>query len=118
MFANTLTITIDGVANTLTRVNQDNYGSEYVKKTSTDIMVLRFRNSVENTKDNSSSADRHNMFFEHRVFATTLVPEKYYTMSAVMRIRDGSDPVYLDKLAAGFITLLSAQKAGMIAGES
>lgn len=117
MFANTLTITINAVANVLTRVNQDNYGSEYVKKTATDVMTLKFRNSVESPKG-ESKVDRHNMLFEHRVFATTTVPERLYTMSAVIRIRDGGDPAYLDQLAAGFNTLLAAQKTGLIAGES
>ncbi len=115
MFANTLTITINGVAKTLTRVNQDNYGSEYVLKTSTDKMTLRFRNSVEK---GSPSYDRHNMFFEHIVYATTTTIEKVYTVSAVLRQNDGSDPAYLDYVVAGFITLLTAQKTGMIGGES
>lgn len=118
MFANTLTITIDGVANILTRVNQDNYGSTYVKKTATDSMTLQFRNNTESAKEKLNSVDRHNMFFEHVVYATPTVPEKTYTMSAVMRLTHISDPAYLDKLAAGFITLLSAQKAGLIAWES
>lgn len=116
MFANTLTITIDGAANVLTRINQDNFGSTYVKKTATDVMTLQFRNTVEKQAD--GSVDRHNMFFEHRVYPTATLTEKYYTMSAVLRIRDGSDPAYLGKLATGFITLLSAQKDGLIAGES
>lgn len=117
MFANTLTITIDGVAHVLTRVNQDNFGSQYTKKTALDVMSLQFRNSVETVK-NGDNTDRHNMFFEHRVFATTLVPERLYTMSAVLRVRDGGDPVYLGKVATGFNTLLAAQIPGLINGES
>lgn len=118
MFANTLTITIDGVANVLVRVNQDNYGSTYVKKTALDSMTLQFRNSTESQNGKVAPFDRHNMFFEHIVYATTTVPEKNYTMSSVMRLSKSSDPAYLDKLAAGFITLLSAQKTGLIAWES
>lgn len=129
MFANTLTITINAVANVLTRVNQDSYGSVYIKKTATDVMTLRFRNTSEKasvplTKSPTTaytvnpSVDRHNMFFEHRVFATASVPEKLYTMSAVIRLSDGSDPVYLGQLATGFSTLLAAQQAGLIAWES
>ena len=116
MFANTLTITIDGVANVLVRVNQDNFGSTYLLKTTTGVMTLQFRNSVE--KGQSTPVDRHNMFFEHRVYATATVPERLYTASTVFRLADGSDPTYLTKLAAGFITLLTAQKDGLIAGES
>jgi hypothetical protein len=119
MFANTLTITIDGVANVLTRVNQDNYGSEYIKKDGTQLLKLLFRNSVEAASNGSAeTTDRHNMFFEHTVFATPTASEKYYTMTATMRSRKTSDPAWLDKVAAGFITLLSAQKTGLISGES
>jgi len=119
MFANTLTITIDGTANVLTRVNQDNYGSEYVKKDATQSMILRFRNSSESSSGSSPEpVDRHNMFFEHVVYATATTSEKYYTMTATMRLRKTSDPAWLDKLATGFITLLSAQKTGLVGGES
>jgi hypothetical protein len=117
MFANTLTITIDGTANVLTRVNQDNYGSEYKLASATALMILKFRNSTEK-QNGQEEVYRHNMFFEHTVFATPTASEKYYTMTATMRSRKTSDPAWLDKIAAGFVTLLSAQKTGLIGGES
>jgi hypothetical protein len=116
MFANTLTITIDGAAKVLNRVNQDNFGSTYTMKDTTGAMTLQFRNSQE--KGTLGPVDRHNMFFEHRVYPTPTVAGKLYTASTVFRMADGSDPVYLQKLATGFITLLSAQKDGLINGES
>lgn len=116
MFANTLTITIDGTANVLTRVNQDNYGSQYQLITGLASMILKFRNSTETGSPENVS--RHNMFFEHTVFATPTASEKYYTVTATMRSRRTSDPAWLDKITAGFITLLSAQKTGLIGGEN
>ncbi len=120
MLANTLVITIDGVANTLVRVNQDNYGSEYQLKTATASMKLQIRNSIESAKLPASPepVDRHNMFFEHTIYATPTVSEKYYTVTATMRSRRTSDPLWLDKVTAGFVTLLTAQKTAIIGGES
>lgn len=116
MFANTLTITISGTPHVLTRVNQDNFGSLYRKKTATDVMTLQFRNNTD--KSGGKEHDRHNMFFEHRVYQTPTEAEKLYTVSTVYRLRDGSDPTALKAVAAGYATLLAAQKDGLIDGES
>lgn len=116
MFANTLTITIDGVANVLTRINQDNYGSEYTKVDGTMTMTLKFRHSKESGA--AGEVTRHNMFFEHVIFATPTTDEKYYTVTATLRARKTSDPAWLSKITTGFTTLLSAQLAGIVAGES
>lgn len=118
MFANTLTITISAVAHILTRVNQDNYGSLYRKKTATDVMTLQFRNSTEKDKASGASIDRHNMFFEHRLYATATDVEKLYTCSTVYRLKDAADPAALKAIGVGFATLLAAQKDGLIDGES
>lgn len=116
MFANTLTITIDGVARVMTRVNQDNFGSLYLLKDATQKFSLQFRNGTD--KASPENLDRHTMVFEHTVYATSTASEKYYSMTSTLRCRQTSDPTWLGKVAAGFVTLLSAQSAGMIAGES
>jgi len=128
MLANTLTITINGVANVLTRVNQDNFSSVYQKLTATDSMVLQIRNSTEKASSAKSSTGaipaseeqvlRHNMFFEHIVYATPTSTEKYYTVTATMRSRRTSDPAWLDKVTTGFTTLLSVQQLAIIGGDS
>lgn len=117
MLANTLTITISATPYVLVRQNQDNFGSFYKLKTATSIMTLQFRNSTEKQSD-GTMFDRHNMFFEHRVYATATEVEKVYTSSAVFRMKDISDPVYLKAMTAGFATLLAAQKDALIDGES
>ncbi len=120
MLANTLTITIDGTAHTLLRVNQDNYGSEYTKKDGTQSMKFQVRNSVESANGLASPepVERHNVFFEHVIFATPTASEKYYTVTTTMRSRRTSDPAWLDKVATGFFTLVNAQKTAIIGGES
>lgn len=117
MFANTLTITINAVARVLTRVNQDNFGSTYYLKDGTQQFTLKFRNSTE-PSDGVEPVERHNMYFEHVVYATPTTTEKKYTMSSTMRLRKTSDPAYLALVVPGFNTLLNTQAAGLIAGES
>jgi hypothetical protein len=116
MFANTLTLTINAIAKTLVRVNQDNFGSTYKYTSDTEIITLQFRNSVE--KAVAGAVDRHNMFIEHIVFATPDATEKYYSFSATLRARRGSSPTALGYLATAAAALLSANQAGLIAGES
>lgn len=120
MLANTLTITIDGTAHTLVRVNQDNFSSVYIKKDATQAMQLDIRQSVEGPKKASPdvAVDRHNIAFSHTVYATPTASEKYYTVTATMRSRQSSDPAWLDKITTGFITLLTAQKTAIINGEN
>lgn len=116
MFANTLTVTISGVAKVLTRVNQDNYGSTYLLKDGTQEFRLQFRNSSENSAP--ETIDRHNAFFEWTVYATSTATEKYYSCTSTFRLRKSSDPAILGAMATGFATLVSAQQSGLIGGES
>lgn len=117
MLANTLTITINAVARVLVRVNQDNYGSTYLLKDATQQFTLKIRNSTE-PNDGVEPVARSNMFFEHIVYSTPTTTEKKYTMSGTMRLRKTSDPAYLAFVVAGFNTLLGAQAAAIIGGES
>jgi hypothetical protein len=118
MFANTLTVTVNAVAKVLTRVNQDNFGSTYVLKESDGEWKLQFRNSTEKGAPGVQDIDRHNMFLERTIYATTTVTEKYFSFTSTIRVRKSSDLTVLSQIVAGAITLLSAQTAGLIAGES
>lgn len=118
MLANTLTITIDGVANVLTRVNQDNFSSYYVKKDAVGEMKLQVRHSVEATSlKQPTPYDRHNVIFSNTVYATPTTVEKSYTISHTMRIARASDPIVLEKTDVGFATLLGTIRAAIVAGE-
>lgn len=118
MLANTLTITIDGAAKTLTRINQDNYGSEYRNSSATGETTLLIRNTVEKaTASRPYDVMRHNLFLEEWVYATPTTSEKYFSTSAVFRRGRTSDPAYLPKLLAGFTALVNAQAVSVVAGE-
>jgi hypothetical protein len=69
MFSDTLTLTINGVAKTLTRVNQDKYSSEYRLRETDGVFSLIIRNSTFKDKTrNMMVVDRHNVEFIHSLF--------------------------------------------------
>lgn len=117
MFANTLTLTINAVAKVLTRVNQDNYGSEYKFSDGVEKVVLLVRHSVETTKG-LPSVNRHNVFVERTVFATPTTTEKYWSCTGTLRDREGSDPTTLLQTWVGFSTLMATLDDGLVVGEN
>lgn len=119
MFANTLTLTVNAVPITLTRVNQDNFGSTYKSSDALGNWKLQFRNSVEkSTVIGVPDIERHNMFLEREVYQVGAGYNKYYSFTATIRMRLTSDPTVFAQIVAGAITLLGAQAGGMITGES
>jgi hypothetical protein len=118
MLANTLTVTINSVAKVLTRVNQDNFSSQYQLVTATESLILKIRNTTE--KQSSYSYDRHNVELSWLIFATSTVLEQHYVASQTFRRRIGafSDPTVLVQEVAGLATLVNAQATAIAAGES
>lgn len=115
MFADPLTVTVNGVAKNLIRIRQDNYSSEYLLRTATDEFKLAIRNTTRADKKAGVAIDRHNIELVHTVFpvapATTGTTRKVY---AVIENQIGdtlSDPQYVAQalfalLTAGNITKL------------
>jgi len=63
MFSDTLTVTINAVAKTLTRINQDKYSSEYFLRETTGEYRMRLRNTsyLDKTRPVPVTVDRHNV---------------------------------------------------------
>ncbi len=99
MLSNTLTITIDSVAKNLVRIREDSDGSLYRLKTSTEQIDMKIRHST--TYPNGYQLNRHNVSWEHTVFATDTTPEYKWLASITLSDRDQSDPTYLTKTIAG-----------------
>lgn len=84
MFADTLAITIDGVAKTLVRVNQDKYSSEYRLMESAGEYQLSLRNTRYNANGNrvGVQVNRHNVEFIHTIYgvdgAASIVRKCYF----------------------------------------
>jgi hypothetical protein len=98
-FGATITLTVNAVAKVLNRINQDNYGSEYLLVGSLDEYRLKIRHSKEAPSSLSAVGfDRHNLEVTHTVFATSTVPRIVRQAYIVLR-NDYSD----DKTAVGYL---------------
>lgn len=116
MLGNTLTLTVNSVAKVLVRINQDNYGSEYRLVTSTERWTLKIRHSSQTS--GAIKFDSHNVLVEHVVFATATEVEKTMTASTTLRGQVGTDPAALDHLSDALGTLVAANAAALVQGES
>lgn len=75
MFADPITITVNAVAKSLVKINQDSYGSEYFLREATQEFRLRIRNTTFTPKGGRIT-DRHNVEFTNVVYATETVASK------------------------------------------
>lgn len=118
MLANTLTVTINSVAKVLTRVNQDNFSSQYQLVSATEKLVLKIRNSTE--KSAGYIYDRHNVELSWLIFATSTVLEQHYVASQTFKTRSiaNNDPAVLVQEVAGLATLINAQATAIAQGDS
>jgi hypothetical protein len=116
MLANTLTLTVNSVAKVLTRINQDNYGSEYRLVSATERYTLKIRHNTQ--ASGGQQFDVHNVLVEHVVNATPTEPKKVMTVSSTLRGSIGTDPANLDYLSDALGVLVAAQAAALVQGES
>lgn len=116
MFSNTLTITIDAIAYTLIRQNQDNFGSVYRFRDGTRKLEMKIRHSTDVVS--GVSFNRHNVVVEHTIFGTPTVNEQKFTATVTLRERDGADPSVLLKTWQGFNTLLLTLDDTLVVGEN
>lgn len=75
MFGNTLVLTVNSVAKTLTKINQDGYASEYLLRDTLDSFRAKIRHTSVTKKGAISVTDRHNVEIVHTIYATATVPE-------------------------------------------
>lgn len=118
MLANTLTLTVNSVAKVLTRINQDNYGSEYRLVSDTEKYTLKIRHTLGQKASGGRLFDQHNVLVEHVVFATLTTTEKTMTVSTTLRGEVGTAPANLDYLSDALGVLVAAQAAALVQGEA
>lgn len=117
MYADTITLAMPVLGNVIvTRINQDNFASEYQFRDSTHQVNLRIRHTKVTDKKRNQVYDRHNVEVARVIFATATVPEfaqKCYmvwetlpsdgaqaTPGALAAWMQASSPANLAKLAA------------------
>lgn len=102
-FGATATITINAVAKVLNRINQDNYGSEYFLRSTTDAYRMKVRHSKEAIQADGRRFDRHNVEIVHTVFAVGAVPEVIRSTSFTIRVFENDDLTLAGYLVAGAV---------------
>jgi hypothetical protein len=116
MLTSPITVTIDGVAHNLSRINNDNFGSVYLKKVTGLELKMNVRHSYEG-KVGPNQFERHNI----ELIRTTWDVDGNPVVSNVfttMRTLRGSDPSIVAKDAAGLNAFVTANKDALVAWES
>lgn len=122
MYGDSITITLGGPGGTdrvLNKINQDNYSSEYLGRTSTDEIRMRIRHTKESSKNGNDPLDRHNVEVTQTVFATASDPEftrQFYFIFRAMPNDTEADVVDVAEAVAHWTT--SANLAKLLGWES
>jgi hypothetical protein len=107
-FGTTATLTINSVAKVLNRINQDNYGSEYFLRTSTDEYRMKVRHLKEAPQKDGRIFDRHNIEVTHTVYATSTTPQIITQFYLVGRVLSDADLTEAGYLFAGVVDYLDS----------
>lgn len=89
--ANTLAITVNAVAKTLKRINQDKYSTEYYLREATQEFTVNIRHSQEAVLKDGTQFDRHNVELIQTVFATESAPARTRVTYMVIRNKRTDD---------------------------
>lgn len=104
MLTSPVTVTLSGTAHSLSRINQDNFGSVYLKKWTDNELKLNIRHSYEG-KAGPLQTERHNVELIHTVWDAN---GNYTTTTCywVGRIPRGGSPAEVSALSdalTGFV---------------
>nr|UJQ85686.1 MAG: putative coat protein [Leviviridae sp.] len=84
-FGNSVVVTYNAVAKTLTRINQDGYGSEYLLREATQEFRMKIRHSKEGLQANGNQFDRHNVELTQTIYPTESAPAVVRQAYVVLR---------------------------------
>lgn len=90
MLTDPQTLTVNSIAKTLARINQDNNSSVYRYRTSTDELVLSIKHS-DGKISGGQLGEGHVVKVDYTVFATSTVPQARLATWLVIQNPDGMD---------------------------
>lgn len=115
MFADPAVVTINGAPKSLTRVNQDQYSSEYVLREALGDYRLNIRNSSRTDKKTGKVTERHNIELIHTIYpvapSTIGTVRKAYLVIENQQGDTLVDPMYE---ASGLCVFLTASSSANI----
>lgn len=114
MFADPQSVTVNAVARSLTRINQDKYSSEWLLRSAVDEFRMFIRNSTRTDKKRNVIIDRHSVELAWTVFAvapsTTDMVRRTYVVVENQRGDTLTDPV---GVAVGLANYISASSGAV-----
>ena len=116
MIGDTITVTYNTVATVLDKINQDNYSSEFYKRSALEEMRVRVRHQNESVVSGKPAMERHLVELTRTVFATATVPQRTYQAYTEIRLEKGSDPDAAELLTAALCGLESAAFIDKVVG--
>lgn len=125
MFADPQTITLDGAGGTakaLVKINQDNYGSEFLLQDADGLSEYRMkiRHSKETVKVGANPVDRHNVEITQYVYPTEAIPAGRTRQAYIVLRNEPGDSLALanDLMEALAYWLTEANIVKLLAWES
>lgn len=109
-------ITIDGVAHSLSRINNDNFGSTYLKKAAGLEIRLNVRHSYEKAGVNGQY-ERHNIDLTHTTWDTEGKPTVTQVYEVIRPLR-GTDGSLASKIAVGLNAFIATNGTAIVGWES
>jgi hypothetical protein len=107
--ADPLVITVNAVAKSLNKINQDGFGSEFLFRDATTEYRAKVRHSTQKPNADGLVYERHNFEVVRKTFATTGVPEKTETFYFVsVRLAEQTDEYLPNAIAALMVASSSA----------
>lgn len=104
-FSDPQSITINAIAKSLVRINQDGYSSEYFLRETLGEITMKLRNT--SFQRDGQTIDRHNVEITQTIYATATVPSitrKAYSVIENSRSDTPGDAVFLALALAGWST--------------
>lgn len=118
MLGDSISITVNAVALTLKKVNQDNFSSEYLLKETSGEYRMKIRHSTEKALVQGETMERHNVEFSHLVYGTA--PDDGYNtiISTTIRNPKRIAAAEVDQLSDGLADFVKANGVLLVGWES
>lgn len=108
MLGDTITITVNAVAKALSKINQDQYASEYYLKEEGKEFRLRVRHSKDRVAQGGAPRDRHVITFTETIYGTPTTSE-IVRQSSVTIVGNAADAALAQQYdVSGLLAYLNA----------
>jgi len=117
MIGDTLSVTLDGTAYVLNKINQDNFTARYYLNVGSKELTFNIRHAWETAKAGQARPfERHQCEFIYTELGATADLDKTYTASTVIRLQKAASPDMAEKVALTLCGTLSAVLVDKVVG--